>query len=46
MEASFSSKLEKIESNHETQIKALHDKIGQQSVELGFLERASSWLGL
>lgn len=46
MEAGFSGKLDKLETNHEAHIKELHAKIGQQSVELDFLERASSRLGL
>ena len=46
MEAGFAGKLDKLESSHETQIKELHAKIGQQSVELDFLERASRQLGL
>ena len=46
MEAGFSGKLDKLENNHEAHIKELHAKIGQQSVELDFLERASSRLGL
>jgi len=46
MEAGFAGKLDKLETNHETQIKELHAKIGQQSVELDFLERASIRLGL
>jgi len=46
MEAGFSGKLDKRENNHEAHIKELHAKIGQQSVELDFLERASSRLGL
>jgi transposase len=46
MEQGFSGKLEKAATDHEAQIKELHAKIGQQSVELDFLERASSRLGL
>lgn len=46
MEAGFSGKLEKASTDHEAHIKELHAKIGQQSVELDFLERASSRLGL
>lgn len=46
MEAGFTGKLEKVETNHEAHIKELHAKIGQQSVELDFLERASKRLGL
>lgn len=46
MEAGFAGKLDKLADNHEAHIKELHAKIGQQSVELDFLERASSRLGL
>lgn len=46
MEAGFAGKLDKLTDNHEAHIKELHAKIGQQSVELDFLERASSRLGL
>ena len=46
MEATFSGKHQKVNEDHEAQIKELHAKIGQQSVELDFLERASSRLGL
>lgn len=46
MEAGFSGKLEKASTDHAAHIKELHAKIGQQSVELDFLERASSRLGL
>jgi transposase len=46
MEAIFSDKQQKQATDHEAQIKELHAKIGQQSVELDFLERASSRLGL
>lgn len=46
MEAGFAGKLDKLETNHEAHIKELHAKIGQQSVELDFLERASNRLGL
>lgn len=46
MEAGFSGKLDKVKGNHEAEIKALHAKIGQQSVELDFLLDASSRLGL
>lgn len=46
MEAGFSGKLEKAALGHEAEIKELHAKIGQQSVELDFLLNASSRLGL
>jgi len=46
MEAGFTGKLEKVEGDHKTEIRELHAKIGQQSVERDFLERASSRLGL
>ena len=46
MEAGFSGKLEKSALGHEAEIKELHAKIGQQSVELDFLLNASSRLGL
>ena len=45
MEAGFAGKLKKVERNHESQIIELHAKIGQQSVELDFLELASNRLG-
>ena len=46
MEAGFSGRLEKAATDHETQIRELHAKIGQLSVERDFLERASVRLGL
>jgi transposase len=46
MEAGFSGKLDKVQSDHKAEIKELHAKIGQQSVELDFLLDASSRLGL
>ena len=46
MEAGFSGKLEKANTDQEAQIHELHAKIGQQSVELDFLLNASSRLGL
>jgi transposase len=46
MEAGFSGYLEKAATDHEAQIKELHAKIGQQSVELDFLLNASARLGL
>lgn len=46
MEQGFSGKLAKSATDHETQIKELHAKIGQQSVELDFLLNASARLGL
>ncbi len=46
MEAGFSGKLEVQKNDHKAEVKALHAKIGQQSVELDFLLDASSRLGL
>ena len=46
MEAGFSGKLVKTSTDHDAQIKELHAKIGQQSVELDFLQNASARLGL
>ena len=46
MEAGFSGKLVKTHTYHEAQIKELHAKIGEQSVELDFLQHASARLGL
>lgn len=46
MEAGFSGKLEVQEKDHEAEVKALHAKIGQLTVERDFLEDASSRLGL
>lgn len=46
MEAGFSGKLEKVNTDQEAQIHELHAKIGQLSVERDFLEGASSRLGL
>ena len=46
MEAGFSGKIEQVKGDHKAEIKALHAKIGQQSVELDFLLDASSRLGL
>ena len=46
MEAGFAGKIEIQKSDHKAEIKALHAKIGQQSVELDFLLDASSRLGL
>ena len=42
MEAGFSGKLEVQEKDHEAEVKALHTKIGQLTVERDFLEDASS----
>lgn len=46
MEAGFSGKLDVQKNDHQAEIKALHAKIGQQSVELDFLLDASNRLGL
>jgi transposase len=46
MEAGFSGKPDKAQGDHKAEIKALHAKIGQQSVELDFLLDASNRLGL
>jgi len=46
MEAGFSGKIEKVNSDKEIQIHELHAKIGQLSVERDFLLDASSRLGL
>lgn len=46
MEAGFAGKLEVQEKDHEAEVKALHAKIGQLTVERDFLEDASSRLGL
>jgi len=46
MEAGFSGKLEVQEKDHEAQVKVLHAKIGQLTVERDFLADASSRLGL
>ena len=46
MEQGFSGKLKKTTTDHEAQIKELHAKIGQQSVELDFLLNASARLRL
>jgi len=46
MEAGFSGKLEKAEGNHQSEVKELHAKIGQLTVERDFLADASSRLGL
>jgi transposase len=46
MEAGFSGKPDKAQDDHKAEIKALHAKIGQQSVELDFLLDASNRLGL
>lgn len=42
----FSGKLEKQDINHSAEIKELHAKIGQLTVERDFLESASKRLGL
>ena len=46
MEAGFSGKLEKTNTDQEAQIHELHAKIGQLTVERDFLEGASARLGL
>jgi len=46
MEAGFSGKLEKSQTEHESQLHELHAKIGQLSVERDFLVNASTRLGL
>lgn len=46
MEAGFSGKLEKTNTDQEAQIHELHAKIGQLSVERDFLVDASNRLGL
>lgn len=46
MEAGFSGKIEKVNTDKESQIHELHAKIGQLSVERDFLLDASSRLGL
>ena len=46
MEAVFSGKFEAKDSDHKEEIKALHTKIGQLTVERDFLADASNRLGL
>ena len=46
MSAGFSGKQERQESDHSSQIKELHAKIGQLTVERDFLVDASKRLGL
>ena len=46
MEAGFSGQMETQDKDHATEIKELHAKIGQLTVERDFLEGASSRLGL
>jgi len=46
MEFGFSGKQETSKQDHASEIKELHAKIGQQSVELDFLQGVSSRLGL
>ncbi len=46
METGFSGKQETNQKDHASEIKALHAKIGQQSVELDFLQGVSNRLGL
>jgi transposase len=44
--ASFSGKLERQQKDRSTEVKELHAKIGQLTVERDFLEDASKRLGL
>jgi transposase len=46
MEAGFSGKPKKLQGDHKAELKELHAKIGQQSVELDFLQDVSNRLGL
>ncbi len=46
MTAGFSGKQERLEGDHSSEIKELHAKIGQLTVEKDFLENASKRLGL
>jgi len=46
LEAGFSGKLEIQDKDHEAEVKTLHAKIGQLTVERDFLADASSRLGL
>ena len=46
MEAGFSGKLDIQKNDHVTEVKELHAKIGQLSVERDFLVDASNRLGL
>lgn len=46
MEAGFAGKLEAQDRDHAVEVKALHAKIGQLTVERDFLADASSRLGL
>jgi len=46
MEAGFSGKLEVQKNNHTLEVKDLHAKIGQLTIENDFLSEASSRLGL
>jgi len=46
MEAGFSGKLDVQKNDHATEVKELHAKIGQLSVERDFLVDASNRLGL
>lgn len=46
MELGFSSKLEKEKTDHAAEVKELHAKIGQLTVERDFLSEASSRLSL
>lgn len=46
MEAGFSGKLEVQQNNHTLEVKDLHAKIGQLTIENDFLSEASSRLGL
>ena len=46
LEAGFSGKLEIQDKDHESEVKTLHAKLGQLTVERDFLADASSRLGL
>lgn len=46
MEAGFSGKVESQAVDHQAEIKELHAKIGQLTVERDFLSEASNRLGL
>ena len=46
MESGFSGKLEASEHDHESEVKELHAKIGQLTMERDFLSQASRRLGL
>jgi transposase len=46
MEAGYSGKLDVQQNNHALEVKELHAKVGQLTVERDFLSEASSLLGL